>query len=186
MKLGASMDYIKKSSPQKNLCTRERLLEKMATWAVIFPLVFCTAGVRAQTGTAGPQGGVVVGGDNIAKILRDMTFVAFDVLPATAQRRGGFGPPRGYVTAYAGRFVDIGGFSDDQNTFFSYDDATAFGGGLHIRSGQSAFGVDVLYSRPGYKRFDRATLDVIARGEATVLATMAYVIADMPKRLGVR
>lgn len=103
-----------------------------------------------------------------------VTFVACDVLPAAAQRRGGSGPPRTYVSMYAGRFVDIGGFSDDKDSFFSFQDAMALGGGIHFRSGQTALlGVDLVYTRPEYTRFDRSTQDTLAVGDATVLATMA-------------
>lgn len=111
---------------------------------------------------------------NLARTaLLFVMLVAFDVLPAAAQRRAGFGPPRVYVTAAAGRFVDMGGFSDDQDTFFAYEDANAFGGGLHVRSGTALLGVDVLYARPAYRRFDRSSLDVLSTGKANVIATMA-------------
>lgn len=106
-------------------------------------------------------------------VLLLTTLVAFDVLPAAAQRPAGSGRAKVYVTAAAGRFVDMGGFSDDQDTYFSYDDANAFGGGLHLRSGGAVLGVDVLYSRPGYTRFDRSSLETLSTGQATVIATMA-------------
>jgi hypothetical protein len=94
--------------------------------------------------------------------------------PLSAQRRAPAGPPRLTVSAYGGRFIDFGGFSDDQDTFFNFEDATAFGGSLHYRPGQGAqYGVDVLWTRPAYRRFDRTTRVVLASGNATAVAAMA-------------
>ncbi|MGD8279496.1 MAG: hypothetical protein PVH00_15765 [Gemmatimonadota bacterium] len=84
--------------------------------------------------------------------------------PAAAQRRANFALPRIYVSGWAGRFTTFGGFSDDQDTYFRFDDATAFGGSLHVRAGQTALlGVDVVYASPNYDRFNNANPpDIIA------------------------
>jgi hypothetical protein len=107
-------------------------------------------------------------------LLFALALAGLPLAPACAQRRAGFSMPRVWLSAWAGRFVDFGGFSDDQNTFFQFDDATAFGGSVHVRPGQLAqLGIDVVWSRPAYQRFDRETVEVMSSGEATTLAALA-------------
>lgn len=94
--------------------------------------------------------------------------------PLAAQRRAAFDPPRVWASAWAGYFTDFGGFSDDQNTFFGFDKSLALGGSVHFQPRQSAqFGVELLYARPAYRRFDRDSLSVVATGDASVTAALA-------------
>lgn len=108
--------------------------------------------------------------------LAVLTFAGSFAGPVSAQRGpAAFGQPRLFISASAGRFTDFGGFSDDQNTFFSFKDATAFSGSVHFRPGQGAqFGVDVIWSRPAYERFDRDfPPTLVASGDATTVAALA-------------
>ncbi len=94
--------------------------------------------------------------------------------PVAAQRRANFILPRVYLSGWAGRFTTFGGFSDAENTYFRFNDATAFGGGVHIRTGQTALlGVDVVYARPSYDRFDNSSPpQIIASDKARTLGTV--------------
>jgi hypothetical protein len=93
----------------------------------------------------------------------------------SAQRRANVVMPRVWVSGWAGRFTDFGGFSDEQNTYFRFDDATAFGGSLHVRAGQTALlGVDLVYASPSYDRFDDSTPpQIVASGDARTLGAVA-------------
>jgi len=95
--------------------------------------------------------------------------------PLAAQRRAVFNLPRLYVSGWAGRFTDFGGFSDDENTYFRFDKANAFGGSLHVRVGQTALlGVDLVYAKPAYDRFNDSTPpQIFASGDASTLGAVA-------------
>ena len=108
--------------------------------------------------------------------LAGLALAGCTAAPGAAQERmRASGLPRFSVSGFAGRFIDFGGFSDDQNTFFSFDDATAFGGSLHVRVAPATlFGLDVVRARPAYRRFDKSfPPTVVARGDATTLAVLA-------------
>lgn len=85
--------------------------------------------------------------------------------------------PRIWFSGWAGRFTNLGGFSDGgSNVFYRFDDATAFGAGVHIAasSGMVA-GVDVLYAAPSYERFDRDTGAPQGDGDARAASALASV-----------
>lgn len=91
--------------------------------------------------------------------------------PATAQP----GAPRVWITGWAGRFTALGGFSDGElDSFFRFNDATAFGGGLHVAANPGlVLGVDVLYARPSYERFNRDDASSQGVGDAKAGSALA-------------
>jgi opacity protein-like surface antigen len=91
--------------------------------------------------------------------------------PAAAQSGGS----RVWVTGWAGRFTSIGGFSDQElDAFFRFDDAMAFGGGVHMPVSQGVLvGIEVLYASPTYERFNRDSATAQGQGDAKVASALA-------------
>jgi hypothetical protein len=82
---------------------------------------------------------------------------------ATQEFRG----PRTWFTGWAGSFSDREGFSDGEvNAFYRFDRAFAFGGGIHRVMRGADIGIDALYARPSYERFDADTGASEGKGEA--------------------
>ena len=92
--------------------------------------------------------------------------------PLAAQAPAG---PATWFSAWVGRFTDVGGFSDgDLAAFYRFDDANAFGGGIHRRMGPGAVGgVDVLYGTTSYERFERDTGLLEGNGDAKLGSALA-------------
>lgn len=97
--------------------------------------------------------------------------LALDPTAVQAQRDG----PRIWFSAWAGRFTQVGGFSEgDLDAFYRFEDATAFGGGVHVPVNPGlVLGVDVLYARPEYDRVVRADATLEGSGDAKIGAAMA-------------
>ena len=98
---------------------------------------------------------------------------AFALMPDPVDAQ--LGAPRVWITGWAGRFTSIGGFSDGElDAFFRFDDATAFGGGVHVPVSPGLLvGVDVLYASPTYERFSRDDASSQGQGDAKVASALA-------------
>jgi hypothetical protein len=79
-----------------------------------------------------------------------------------------------YLSAWGGGFTDVGGFAEtDLDAFFNFDNAVAYGGGLHFRAGQGlVVGVEGTYARPNYRRFVRGATTPENEGEARVASAL--------------
>jgi len=86
-------------------------------------------------------------------------------------QRGPVQPPRIWLGGSAGLFTSMGGFSDGPNDFYQFDDDVfSFGGSLHVDTRIGLIvGVEAMYTKPGYIRYDRAQVAPINEDEATVL-----------------
>jgi hypothetical protein len=106
-----------------------------------------------------------------------LLFLLLVTPPAVAQGGPGQGPPRIWLSGMAGLFTNMGGFSDGPNDFYQFDERElAYGGALHVdtRFGFMV-GIEGLYARPGYVRYDRAQVAPINEDDAGVLAGMLSV-----------
>lgn len=115
---------------------------------------------------------------------RPLTFLFMAVILAAApanleaQVRGGQ-RDRLKVSGWAGGFTSMGGFSQD-SSFFQFDDSSglfddfAFGGSVRygFAGGMSA-GVEALFSKPSYIRYDRTAGTELGRGTASVYGLLA-------------
>lgn len=108
-------------------------------------------------------------------------------VPADAQRPGFTSGSRLWVSAWAGGFTDLGGYSQEAE-FLQFDGAFAWGGGLHVDLGNGmAVGVDGSLAEPEYTRFDRTDPGTeLGRDKATVLTLLASArLQGTPGPLGV-
>lgn len=120
-------------------------------------------------------------------LLRGSLTVALVAAGPVHAQRPAVGGPRFWVSAWAGGFTDLGGFSQE-DFFLQFDGTIAWGAGAHValRSGM-VIGVDGLFARPEYARFDRTSAGPeLGRDRADVSAWLASVrFQGNPGPLGV-
>jgi hypothetical protein len=99
-------------------------------------------------------------------------------LPADAQIRAVQGPPQGWFSGYAGRFMDFGVVldPDPDGSRWVFGEAWAFGAAYHhVLAPGLVIGADVSYAAPRYERRGLNTNVAIpgAAGTAGILTPMA-------------
>jgi hypothetical protein len=102
--------------------------------------------------------------------LAALLFGAGDALAQRGRPQAPVQRAKLWLTGWGGDFTKFGGFSDGEPAaFFHFEDAIAYGGGLHYMISPSILiGVDGLYSKPEFVQLDLDSGDELDRGDATV------------------
>jgi hypothetical protein len=100
-----------------------------------------------------------------------LLLVSAHTLAAQSPRR----MPALWLSGWAGGFTRMGGFSDGDE-FFQFDGTLAFGGSVHLamRSG-IMFGIDAVYAKPDYRRFNRDDATLLGSGSASTWGALGSV-----------
>lgn len=102
--------------------------------------------------------------------LAALLFTAGDAFAQRGRQQAPIQRAKLWLTGWGGRFTNFGGFSDGEPpAFFDFEDATAYGGGIHyVVTPSVLIGVDGAYSKPAFVRLDLDSGDELDRGDATV------------------
>jgi hypothetical protein len=94
---------------------------------------------------------------------------------ADAQIRAVTGPPQGWISTYAGRYMDFGGVDDaESGSRWVFGEAWAFGAAYHhMLAPGLALGADVSYAAPRYQRRVGGAVVPGSDGTAGILTPMA-------------